>query len=160
MFGAMRVRTAERRDLIAIRQVADAAYWDTYSGLLKPDTIGRLLIRDYSPSALRRRLLRGGLFVAERDGRILGFVDAILDPAEARVTMIATDPGHRRRGVATALFDAVRSLCPECPMRADVLLGNLDGERFYEALGFAPGEILHGGLFDEDVVERRWWLPA
>jgi ribosomal protein S18 acetylase RimI-like enzyme len=156
----MRVRAARRGDLIAIRQVAAAAYWDTYSGLLKPDTIGRLLTRDYSPSALGRRLLRGGLIVAEGDGPIVGFVDAILDPAETRVTMIATDPGSRRRGVGTALVAAVRALRPECPIRADVLLGNLDGERFYEALGFAPGEILHGDLFDEDVVERRWWRPA
>jgi hypothetical protein len=41
-----------------------------------------------------------------------------------------------------------------------VLLGNLDGERFYESQGFAPGEIIEGTLFDEDVVERRWWLPS
>jgi GNAT superfamily N-acetyltransferase len=156
----MRVRAADSGDLAAIRQVADAAYWDAYSGLLKPDTIGRLLTRDYSPSGLRRRLLRGGLLVAEVDGRVIGFADAILDSGETRLAMIATHPGHRRCGVAVALVGAVAVLRPECPIRADVLLGNLDGERFYEALGFAPGEILHGELFDEDIVERRWWRPA
>lgn len=152
------MRAADRGDLIAIRQVADAAHWDTYEGLLKPDTIGRLLTRDYAPAALRRRLLRGSLLVAEAAESVIGFVDAHLDPEETRIATLATEPAHRRTGVATALVAAVREMRPDVPIRADVLLGNMHGERFYEALGFVPGEVLHGELFDEDVVERRWWL--
>ena len=152
----MQVRPASRSDLLDIRRVADAAHWETYSGLLKPDTIGRLLSRDYSPSSLGRRLLRGGVLVAESNGGLVGFVDAAADPIQTRLLAIATEPAFRRQGVATALVSAVRR--PNLPISADVLLGNIDGERFYEARGFVPGEIIHSLLFDEDVVERRWWL--
>lgn len=153
----MLVRSALRSDLLDLRRVADAAHWETYSGLLKPDTIGRLLNRDYSPSSLGRRLLRGGVLVGESAGHIVGFVDVSAEPGQTRVLAIATEPGFRRRGVATALIASVRR--PRLPMSADVLLGNIEGERFYEARGFVPGEIIHTLLFDQDVVERRWWLP-
>ena len=157
----MRVRPATRGDLLAIGRVADAAAWETYSGLLKPDTIARVLNRDYSPAPLRRRLLRGGVRVADagRSG-ILGFLDWELDGARVWLTAISTEPAYRRSGIARAMLASVRASSPRLPISADVLLGNLDGERFYEAQGFAPGEVLEGTLFGEDVVERRWWLPA
>jgi GNAT superfamily N-acetyltransferase len=154
----MSVRHAGRADLLAIGRVAEASLWDTYTGLLKPDTIGRILQRDYSPAALGRRLLRGGVVVAEEAGEVVGFADAEVGPSHLQLLAIATDPIHRRAGVAAAMLVAVRDGHPDLPVCADVLLGNLAGERFYEALGFAPGEILERTLFDEDVVERRWWL--
>ena len=155
----MTVRHAGRADLLAIGRVAEASHWDTYTGLLKPDTIGRILQRDYSPAALGRRLLRGGVVVAEEAGVVVGFADADAGESHIRLLAIATDPQHQRSGVAAAMLRAVRAGHPGLPVCADVLLGNLAGERFYEALGFAPGEILERRLFDEDVVERRWW-PA
>lgn len=154
----MRVRPAERGDLIAIRQVADAAHWETYDGLLKPDTIGRMLTRDYSPAALRRRLLRGGLLLGEIEGQVIAFIDLDIASDQVRIISIATEPAYRRHGVARRLVNAAQQRWAGRPLGADVLLGNLDGERFYEALGFAPGEVLNSLLFDEDVVERRWWL--
>jgi GNAT superfamily N-acetyltransferase len=137
----MSVRHAGRADLLAIGRVAEASHWDTYTGLLKPDTIGRILQRDYSPA-----------------GVVVGFADAEAGASSIRLLAIATDPLHRRGGVAAAMLATIRERHPDLPVCADVLLGNLAGERFYEALGFAPGEILERRLFDEDVVERRWWL--
>lgn len=157
----MLVRPATRSDLLAIGRVADAAAWETYSGLLKPDTIARLLNRDYSPASLRRRLLRGGVKVADA-GRagLLGFVDSELGGSRLRVAAISTEPAYRRGGIARSLLASIRASSPGLPICADVLLGNLDGERFYEAQGFSPGEVIEGTLFDEDIVERRWWLPG
>jgi GNAT superfamily N-acetyltransferase len=154
----MRVRPAVRHDLVPVRRVADAAHWETYAGLLKPDTIGRLLTRDFSPAALRRRLLGGGMLVVDRSEVVVAFVDFLVGTSDTAIHAIATEPKSRRHGAARALVEAVRGTRPTHPIRADVLLGNLDGERFYEACGFAPGEVLHGTLFGEDVVERRWWL--
>jgi GNAT superfamily N-acetyltransferase len=157
-FGCMSVRHAGRADLLAIGRVAEASHWDTYTGLLKPDTIGRILQRDSSPAARGPRLLMGGVVVAEEAGSVVGFADADAGATSIRLLAIATDPLHRRGGVAATMLAAIRERHPELPVCADVLLGNLAGERFYEALGFAPGEILERRLFDEDVVERRWWL--
>jgi GNAT superfamily N-acetyltransferase len=155
----MRVRLATRSDLLAIGRVADAAAWETYSGLLKPDTIARLLSIQYSPAAVRRRLLQGGIRVADAGSAgILGFADADVDSRQIRLGAISTEPAYRRTGVADALLASIRASHPGHPVYADVLLGNLDGERFYESQGFAPGEVIEGRLFDEEVVERRWWL--
>ncbi|HUG75330.1 MAG TPA: GNAT family N-acetyltransferase [Acidimicrobiia bacterium] len=156
----MRVRPATRDDLVAVRRVADAAYWDSYAGLLKPETVGRFLEAAYSPAALRRRLLAGGLRVAEWEDQIVGFVDAEKSEAATIVGDVSTEPRFRRHGVGRALVEVARVTEPERPVRADVVLGNIDGERFFEALGFVPGEVMATTLHDEEIVERRWWLSS
>jgi GNAT superfamily N-acetyltransferase len=157
----MRVRRATREDLLGIARVAEAAQWATYGDLLSPVTIEAMLRRDFSPSTLRRRLLSGGMLLAETDeGRIVGFAHAIVAEGAITLAALATDPEARRRGVASAVLRAVRDLDPGLPICADVLLGNEDGERFYEAAGFVPGEVLHATLVGEPIVERRWWLSA
>ena len=156
----MRVRPATRDDLVSVRRVADAAYWDSYAGLLKPETVGRFLETSYSPAALRRRLLAGGLHVAEWEDQIVGFVDAENSEATTIVGDVTTEPRFRRHGVGRALVEVVRIAEPERPVRADVVLGNIDGERFLEALGFVPGEVMATTLHEEEIVERRWWLSS
>lgn len=156
----MIVRKAVRRDLLGIGRVATVAHWASYEGLLRPETIGRLLQRDFSASALARRLLRGGVFVAVDEREVIGFSDGVVDAEMVHVSAIATDPAMRRRGVATALLSVVRRLADAVPTAADVLLGNLEGEQFYESNGFVPGEVRNGNLFGDDVVERRWWIEA
>ena len=153
----MIVRKAERQDLLGIGRVAEAAHWASYQGLLHPETIGQLILRDFAPSALGRRLLRGGVFVATADETIVGFADGLQSDEYVFVSAIATDPTIRRHGVGTALLHSLRGLCEGLPLAADVFLGNLEGEQFYEVNGFVPGEISHTSLFSEDVVERRWW---
>ncbi len=154
----MQVRRATREDLVEIARVADAAYWDTYAGLLKPDTIARLLGRDYSAAALGRRLLRGGVLVAVAGDHLIGFAEVSTEDSVVCLAAISTEPVHRRVGVGAALVEEARRAEPDLPVCADVLLGNLDGEQFYESLGFVPGEVIHRTWIDEDVVERRWWL--
>lgn len=156
----MIVRKGSRDDLLGIGRVAEAAHWASYEGLLRPDTIGQLILRDFSPSVLGRRLLRGGVVVATASDEVVGFADGEIGSDALHVSAIATDPTRRRTGIGTALLFAVRSLSDSLPTASDVLLGNLEGERFYEVNGFVPGEVQHVSLFEEDVVERRWWREA
>ncbi len=156
----MQVRPGRHDDLLSIARVAEAGFWESYAGLLKPDTIGRLLALDYAPSSVARRLLRGGVIVVEDDEGVAGFVDAIPGTQVIPVSAIAIDPMRRRQGFGKALIDEVLRRHEGLPLSADVLLGNLDGEAFLESLGFVPGEIVQGSLFDESVVERRWWRES
>jgi ribosomal protein S18 acetylase RimI-like enzyme len=156
----MIVRPAVRSDLVGIGRVAEAAYWESYDGLLRVDTIGRLLSRDFGPSRLGRRLLRGGLRVVALDREVVAFCDGVLRDGAVQVDAIAVAPGSRRRGAGTALLMTLGDSDPTAAMTADVLLGNLEGEGFYEANGFVPGEIVSSRLFDEDIVERRWWCES
>lgn len=156
----MIVRAAQRDDLLGIARVAETAHWASYAGLLRPDTVGRLLSRDFGPSQLARRLLRGGMCVVADSEEVVAFADGVVSDDAVHVDAIAVAPGRRRRGAGTALLRAVGDLAPGLAVTADVFLGNLEGEGFYEANGFVPGEIVESRLFDEEVVERRWWREA
>lgn len=156
----MIVRPALRSDLIGIGRVSEAAHWASYDGLLRPDTIGRLLARDFGPGALARRLLRGGMRVVAVEAEVVAFVDGVSDDDSLAVDAIAVDPAWRRRGAGTALLAEAGRVEPRLPMTAAVLLGNLEGEGFYEANGFVPGEIAATDLFGQEVVERRWWRES
>ena len=138
--------------------MADAAHWDAYSGLLDSGVISSLLRRDYSPGALRRRLLSGGVLVAVEAGRVVGFADAAVEAGHVRLRALGTEPEWRRARVASRLLDEVRGLGPGLAVSADVLLGCLPVERYLEAQGFVPGEVLESDLFGQLAVERRWWL--
>ncbi len=153
----MQVRPSRHDDLLSIARVAEAGFWESYTGLLKPDTIGRLLALDYAPSSVARRLLRGGVIVVEDDSGVVGFLDAVPSTHVIPVSAIAIEPSRRRRGFGRALIKEVLRRHRAVPLSADVLLGNFDAESFLERLGFVPGEIVQGSLFEESVVERRWW---
>lgn len=152
------MRRAAKEDLVGIGRVADAAHWDAYSGLLGPGAISALLRRDFSPGALRRRLLSGLVLVAVEQGEVVGFADAIVAPDQVRLKALGTDPDWRHTRVAAHLLEGVRRLSPGLPVSADVLLGCATVEEYLEAQGFVPGEVIEADLFGELTVERRWWL--
>jgi GNAT superfamily N-acetyltransferase len=154
----MRVRRATRGDLVGIRRVADASFWEEYRSLLGPAAIAEMIGREFSPAALKRRLLGGGVIVAEDEGgRVIGFADVRNAGDHVELAALSTDPVLGRRGVAGALVNAARDQSPDLPLCADVLLGNLESEELYESLGFAPGEVIQQRLRAEPVVARRWW---
>jgi GNAT superfamily N-acetyltransferase len=78
------------------------------------------------------------------------------------MTLVAiyADPDRRGLGLGTAALAAIVAAHPDLPVVADVLIGNLRGETFYAARGFAPREAIDEQLGSEHVAERRWWLEA
>jgi hypothetical protein len=56
------------------------------------------------------------------------------------------------------MLETLRDASPGRPVCLDVLLGNDGGERFCEACGLVPGEMVHEVIGDEPVLARRWWL--
>jgi len=155
----MRVRRARKEDLVDIGRIAESSLWDAYSALLPPASVEAMLHVGYSPGALRRRLIGGGLMVAVNDDdRPIGFADASCGEGHVLVSAIATDPPFRRLGVASSLLWSAAALAPGDPICTDVLLGNDDGERFCEACGLVPGETVTGVAGADEAVARRWWL--
>ncbi len=155
----MEVRRADRGDLLGVARVVHAAHWDTYTGLLKPQTIAEVIATLYRPSILKRRLMAGELYVALDDRQVViafAFVDFHDDHID--IPSIAVDPNTRQRGVAREMIALIRADGGPGPLCMTVLLGSLDGEAFAERLGFVPGEIIEQELAGEEVVQRRWWL--
>ena len=155
----MEVRTARRQDLIEIGRLANEVWWEAYAGLVASETINRALDTNYNPSALAERLLKHYCFMAIQDGETVGFAEGV--PAEDRLVL---ETLHCREGgdieVGRRLIERMHGLAPELPMCSDVVLGHLAAESFFEAIGFAPGEVIEDALEGEAIVRRRWWLPG
>ena len=156
----MEVRRATRDDLLDIGRIADAGHWETLAGLVKPDTIAQLLHHDFAPSALKRRLLSGGVLVATDAVGVAGFADAEVRASVVDLRVVLVESTRRRTGIGSRLLEAVRDLDPRIPVSIEVLLGDLITEQFLESGGFVPGETMQRDLHGEDIVSRRWWLAA
>ncbi|WP_413805814.1 GNAT family N-acetyltransferase [Streptomyces sp. OE57] len=94
------------------------------------DGVARLLDRD--PESL---------LLAERDGELAGTVIAGFDGWRCHLYRLAVHPGHRRRGVATALLAAAEERFAALGGRrgdAMVLNGNELAHHAWSAAGYAP----------------------
>lgn len=154
------VRRAATDDVPAIMAVAAAAWRDTYAGLLSSYTIESFIERAYSRDRVESRVTEDHFYVAESAEEVVAFADAIEHDDRIELAAIYTLPKVRGRGSGTALLRKLLELFPGRDISADVLENNRKGEVFYERRGFAPRERLEATLFDEAVVERRWWRPA
>jgi GNAT superfamily N-acetyltransferase len=152
------VRLATIGDASAIGEVAAAAWRDTYTGLLRPATIEQFIATAYAVESIVRRIERDTFLVAELDGTIRAFADAVSEPTHVVLAAIYAAPSWRGHGLGVALLDEVRRRLPEAPISADVLVGNRLGEAFYERHGFVAHEDVRADLFGEPVRERRFWL--
>lgn len=160
----MNVRPATTADIEGIREVADAAWWDTYPGVLDPDRVRTALDTLYDPEFLREALTDHNqvLFVvAERDDQVVGFASAQQTFAdEVEVYTLFVHPNHQRDGVGTELLDSVATSARDAGverLRAGVLSGNHDARAFFETHGFERVETVHTTVGDdthpEDVLE-------
>jgi len=153
------VRTANREDLVEIGRLAHEVWWRSYASLVTSETINRALDANYTPSILAERLLKHYCFLALEDDETVGFAEGVV--GDDRVVLATL---HCRHGgnteVGRLLIDRMHSLAPALPMCSDVALGHLDAESFFEAIGFAPGEVIEAQLEGEAIVRRRWWLPG
>jgi hypothetical protein len=151
------VRSARRDDLVEIGRLAHEVWWEAYTGLVGTDTINRVLDANYSPAVLAQRLLKHHCFLAEEHGRTVGFAEAV--PTDDRIvleTLYCREGGDLQ--VGRELIQRLHALAPALPVCSDVVLGHIQAEQFFEAAGFAPGEVIEEQLQGEAVVRRRWWL--
>ncbi|MCD2185533.1 GNAT family N-acetyltransferase [Actinomycetospora soli] len=105
------------------------------------DVVLALLTRD--PQAL---------LLAEEDGELVGTVVAGWGGWRAHLYRLAVHPGHRRRGIASALLRAAEERLVGLGARrldAMVLEGNVDGQALWARAGFGPQERW-----------RRWVRPT
>ncbi len=156
----IRVRRATPSHAPAIRDIASAAWRDTYRDLLRDETIEWFIERAYSEERVSLRIERHETWVAELDGEVAAFAETAIEPDRVTLVAIYAEPERRGLGMGTALLDAIVADHRHLPIAADVLVGNRKGEVFYEARGFEPREIIDEQLGTELVSERRWWLPT
>jgi GNAT superfamily N-acetyltransferase len=85
-----------------------------------------------APDAYLGPIDRGALFVAERDGRVVGFGEA----AAGTIIAVYVDPAEVRHGIGTAILRHAVSMARrghDGPLRLEATLNARD---FYERAGF------------------------
>jgi ribosomal protein S18 acetylase RimI-like enzyme len=142
MFGEQSPLAEVEMDSIEIRPVADADI----------EPLSRFMTHKINAQSMRNRyqeVRRGNreMLVALIDGEPVGTVSISGGAAESypdALYLFALDvlPGHRRRGIATALINAVESMALERGLRAVALkvgVENPNAARLYRSLGYDEG---------------------
>jgi GNAT superfamily N-acetyltransferase len=81
-------------------------------------------------------LAEGRTYVAEEDGSVAGFATWAEDGGTVELEDLFVDPGHMRRGIATALVGRIAEILRARGVRRLEVTANPDALGFYRAAGF------------------------
>jgi ribosomal protein S18 acetylase RimI-like enzyme len=142
----MTIRPFRREDLERVRQITVESF--------EPVSIDRNIERDFGPVAgkdWRERKARDvtvdcevqpeGVFVAEEDGEVVGYVTTRLDrfTGIGRIPNLAVDAGHRGGGIGSDLIRHAIEWMREQGMamaKIETLVQNERGQALYPRFGF------------------------
>ena len=111
---------------------------------------------DVRPTLGDRFLARAELWVADEDGRIVGFAGL----SGSDLTHLYIDPRAQSRGVGTTLLEHVKRLSPE-HLELWVFQKNEGARRFYERHGFELTRLTDGAANMEQEPDAFYeWRPA
>lgn len=132
----MLIRPIQPHETEAARQLLLASGWD--GRVNDADAFRALLAR--SSVVLVAVDEAPGAGAGGGEGEVIGFLRALTDGlSNGYLSMVAVAPGHRGRGVGTAL---VRAAMGDDPDLTWVLRAGRDGvSAFYEKLGFVRSEV-------------------
>lgn len=145
--GGVEVRGVELGDLEAVDRIEKLSFPDPYPWRL----LYRLIL--FSPKTF---------LVATSEGRLVGYVSAVVEEGEVgHILSIATPPDSRRRGVARRLLEHLLPILKGKGVRVvrlEVRRGNRAAQNLYLNLGFTEAGMVEGYYGDgEDglLFERQ-----
>ena len=157
------LRPATAADIDAIIDVAEAAWYAAYGGMLDPSTIAAAIEEYYDAELLEAAIEHDEItmYVAEDDG-IVGFASAEQTWAdEVELHTIYVHPDRWGEGIGSALIDRVTAWATEQNVdrvACGVLAANAVGVGFFEAVGFDRGRTVEaeivGTVHDEYEYEQ------
>jgi DNA-nicking Smr family endonuclease len=152
----MHIRRATSADVEDIRRV----HADSVRAMASPEYPRDVVEAWSTPRSvayLRAAVADQAYFVAEVDGEVVGY--AALEPSRKLVRAVYVKPSHARRGVASALLDALESEARSLGIDELRLESSLNAAPFYERHGFVAGSHatfeLERGLSMESVPMRK-----
>ncbi|BBD90848.1 GNAT family N-acetyltransferase [Staphylococcus caprae] len=98
-----RVRQATENDVVAIRDVATKAWYNTYLNIYAASTVNELLAASYNETHLKKRLTEQLFLVAEEDEEIIGFANFIYGE-ELYLAAHYVRPESQHKGYGTSLL--------------------------------------------------------
>jgi ribosomal protein S18 acetylase RimI-like enzyme len=154
------VRDADAADASAVAAIGRLAVPETYADLINDVSVMKAIVeQSYALSALRDCIAHcardeGAHFlVAERRGRIVGFLHYDSEGPEPELHRIYLDPQHKRQGIGSAL---VRELHRRLPQGTTYILmvvaANHPAVSFYEHHGFVEDTRVDGVAYMHETM--------
>lgn len=135
----MVIRKMKRKDIPSVQDVANISWHATYSHILPLEVQDKFLASAYNTSMLKKRMRRSDIFVAEIDGKVVGFAQFMSPDRQGKAQLIALYlvPDYQGQGLGTALLnEGLKQLAPVSELYLHVERDNHQGRRFYQAKGF------------------------
>lgn len=99
-----KVREVTANDVVAIRDVATKAWYNTYLNIYAASTINELLAASYNETHLKKRLEEQLFLVAEEEEEIVGFANFIYGK-ELYLSAHYVHPESQHKGYGTSLLE-------------------------------------------------------
>ncbi|WP_170150267.1 GNAT family N-acetyltransferase [Oceanobacillus halophilus] len=129
----------KKKDIPQVQHVAKTSWNSTYEGIIPLDIQNNFLQNAYSYKNMKRRLKHTTIFVAEMDGKIVGFANYSPVSKEGSTILgaIYIYPEYQGKGIGSAfLKEGMEKLGDVRKIQLNVEKNNIIGMRFYEAKGF------------------------
>lgn len=157
----MIIRKMTENDIVAVKEVAEKSWNDTYAGIIPLDVQTKFLHIAYNPDQLKKRMENTHIFVAEIAGKVTGFANFL--PVENGVSELAAiylHPASKGKGIGTALLQkGIKSLGIE-KVIVHVEKDNHSGMIFYHAKGFQKESEFENDLFGHTLKIVRMTLKV
>jgi GNAT superfamily N-acetyltransferase len=115
----MDVRDAIEVDAPAVSAIGKSVVPDTYRTLCDPAVIHSIVEQSYAPEALARSINRclgldtAHFLVAEREGRVVGFLHYDAEGREPELRRIYIELDRKREGIGSALLEELHRRLPD-----------------------------------------------
>jgi ribosomal protein S18 acetylase RimI-like enzyme len=145
------VRDAVPNDAASVAAIGRVAVPDTYRDLCPPSVISSIVEQSYSSPALRDCITacRHGddahFLVAEREGRVVGFLHYDAKGADPELHRIYVEPAEKRRGIGSAMMHELHQrLAPGASYILMVVADNRPAVAFYRRHGLVEEARVDG----------------
>jgi len=133
------IRKMQLEDIPHVQNVAKVSWNATYEDIIPIHVQERFLKSAYNDEMMKRRYERSFIFVAEVEGKVIGFANfsPLKENGEAELGAIYLYPEYQGKGIGTALLkEGITFLEGVKEIYINVEKDNIIGKNFYHAKGF------------------------
>ncbi|WP_010650369.1 GNAT family N-acetyltransferase [Oceanobacillus massiliensis] len=132
------IRKMKKRDISQVQDVAKESWHATYEGIIPIEVQDRFLEAAYSYENMKRRLKGSTIYVAEVEGKVVGFANYSPVSVDGSVELgaIYVYPTYQGKGIGTAFLRAGIEQLEVKEILLNVEKNNTIGANFYRAKGF------------------------
>lgn len=133
------IRKMQYEDTKQVQSIAKTTWNATYEGIIPLEVQNNFVKSNYSDESMKQRIERSIVYVAEVEGKVIGFANysKVRDGGKVELAAIYIYPEFQGKGIGNALIQqAIKELIGIKEIYINVEKDNKIGMNFYEAKGF------------------------